>query len=62
MPALPAASIDPLIVQEFWVRSIVSLIMLGCAAFVILSPRCKPQQKNWAYGTVGVILGYWLRP
>lgn len=55
-------AIDPLIVKEFWVRTSVSLLMLCCAAFVILSSRFKPHQKNWAYGTVGLILGYWLRP
>jgi hypothetical protein len=61
MQVLPSA-FDPLIVKEFWVRTSVSLLMLCCAGFVIISPRFKATQKHWAYGIVGTILGYWLKP
>ncbi len=59
---IPPSGIDPLIVKEFWVRASVSVAMLCCAAFVIVSPRSKPTQKQWAAGVVGTILGYWLKP
>src|SRR5487761_111495 len=29
--------------------------------FVILSKRYGPKDKHWAYGTVGIIIGFWLR-
>lgn len=60
--SIPPASFNSLIVQEFWVRTGVSVVTLLFAVFVIASPRFKPAQKHWAYGVVGIILGYWLRP
>jgi hypothetical protein len=44
------------------VRAAVSLIILACALFVILSSRFKTTEKHWAFGVIGTILGYWLRP
>ena len=55
-------SSNPLLIEEFWVRTGVSVLMHSCAVFVIISPRFKPTQKHWAYGMVGTILGYWLKP
>jgi hypothetical protein len=31
------------------------------AVFIILAKRYGPKEKHWAYGTVGLIAGYWLR-
>ena len=40
----------------------VSLIALGAALFVILGGESFPQSSSeWAYGVVGLILGYWLK-
>jgi hypothetical protein len=41
---------------------VVTLVPLPAAVFVILSMRYPPKDKNWAYATVGLIMGYWLRP
>lgn len=40
---------------------IVSLIALLSALYVILSRKYPPKVEQWAYGTIGMILGFWLR-
>jgi hypothetical protein len=41
---------------------ILTLILLGASLFVILSKQYDAADKHWAYGTVGTLIGYWLRP
>lgn len=37
-------------------------IFLGLPAiYVLLSTQYVAQEKNWAYSTLGTILGFWLR-
>lgn len=43
-------------------QGVVSLALLAATLFVILSKRYAPKDKHWAYATVGLILGFWLRP
>jgi hypothetical protein len=31
------------------------------AIFVVLSKRYPPREKHWAFSTLGIILGFWLR-
>jgi hypothetical protein len=38
----------------------VTIPVLGCALYVIVSRRYKDADKKWAYGAVGTLLGYWL--
>ena len=38
-----------------------SMIFLIAALFVILTKRYAPQDKHWAYGTIGTVVGYWLK-
>jgi hypothetical protein len=40
---------------------IVSLAALGAGLYVILSPH-HADEKKWGHGTVGSVIGYWLRP
>jgi hypothetical protein len=35
-------------------------LLLGARLFVILSARYGPKDKNWVYGTIGPLVGYWL--
>lgn len=42
-------------------RIAVSIIVLGVAIYVILSQRFPDDFSKWAFGVVGVIIGYWLR-
>ena len=39
---------------------VVSLVFMGAVLFVILSKRYKKEDQNWAYGTLGLIIGFWL--
>jgi uncharacterized membrane protein YfcA len=39
----------------------VSLIVLGIAATIILSKKYPEDDLKWAFGVVGLVLGYWLR-
>jgi hypothetical protein len=38
----------------------VTLPVLGCALYVIVSPTYGDADKKWAYGAVGTLLGFWL--
>jgi hypothetical protein len=42
-------------------RSVGTLLVLTACLVVILSGEYDPNCKNWAFGTVGTILGYWLK-
>jgi hypothetical protein len=41
---------------------LISVVVLVAALYVILSKRYTPTDKHWAYGTVGLIVGFWLKP
>lgn len=42
-------------------RSLGTFAVLTACLFVILSGGYDPNSKNWAFGTVGTILGFWLK-
>lgn len=46
---------------ESGMRYLVTGITLLCAVWVILSNKYDDGTRNWAYGTVGAVIGYWLR-
>jgi hypothetical protein len=39
----------------------VSLMIAVPALYIVLSRGYPPQEKNWAFTTLGTILGFWLR-
>jgi hypothetical protein len=39
----------------------VSVIIAVPALYIVLSKEYPPQEKNWAFTTLGTILGFWLR-
>lgn len=45
----------------FIARIMVSLFIGTPAIFVVLSQRYQARDKHWAYTTLGLILGFWLR-
>ena len=47
---------------RFVMASIISLIVLGGALYVILSDTFSESAQKWACGAVGMIVGYWLNP
>lgn len=40
---------------------IVSMVLLAAGLFVVLSTTYTPQAQHWGYGTIGSVLGFWLR-
>jgi hypothetical protein len=40
---------------------LISLIVLGCALWIILSSGYPDAHQKWAFGVVGTIVGYWLK-
>ena len=54
-------SAGPNLDVNLWVRVAVSLIVLAGALYVILSNHFEDEQQKWASGSIGTILGYWLK-
>ena len=40
----------------------ISIAVLGSALFIILTDRYDTGSQKWAFGAVGSIVGFWLRP
>jgi hypothetical protein len=58
LPNADAAMRGPL--RRRLMQAIVSLAVLGAALFIILTHRFEPGER-WAYGSVGMVVGYWLK-
>lgn len=41
---------------------VVTVTLLGSCLFVVLSEGYDANCKHWAFGTIGTLLGFWLRP
>lgn len=46
---------------HFVARVVVSVIILGAGIFVLLWGNYPDATLKWAIGSVGVVIGYWLR-
>ncbi len=42
-------------------RMFITVLLCAVSIHVILSRRFTPTQKHWAYGTIGTLIGYWLK-
>jgi uncharacterized membrane protein len=42
-------------------RIFVTLVVLFAALFIILIGRYDSDTQKWAYGIVGLVIGYWLK-
>lgn len=49
----------PITVNDI-MRIVISLIVLGSSLYVILSNKYPTDTLKWAFGIIGVIVGYWL--
>jgi hypothetical protein len=47
--------------QYFIVRATISGIILAAALFIILKGTHPKASMEWAYGSIGLIIGYWLK-
>ena len=43
------------------VQVAISVVMLCASVCVILAPAFGPRDKHWAYGMVGIIIGFWFK-
>jgi hypothetical protein len=41
-------------------QALISLVLLGTSLIVMITERYSEKDKNWAYGTVGALVGFWL--
>lgn len=41
-------------------KSSVSFAVFVCAFLIVVTGMYDADQKRWAYGTLGMLLGYWL--
>jgi hypothetical protein len=46
---------------QLLIRGLLSLIVLSVAFAVVLTDGYPDATVKWAYGAIGIILGYWLR-
>jgi hypothetical protein len=42
-------------------QAVVSLAVLVASLLIILTHGFDPDNKHWAYGSVGMVVGYWLK-
>jgi predicted transcriptional regulator len=42
------------------IQALISLALLGASMIVIVSEKSADKDRNWAYGTVGALIGFWL--
>lgn len=47
--------------RRLMMQALVSLVVLGTALFVILAHIFEQDAKRWAYGSAGMVVGYWLK-
>jgi len=44
-----------------FVRIGLSVVVLGASLFIILSQKFSSDSSKWAFGMIGLVVGYWLR-
>jgi hypothetical protein len=42
-------------------QMVISIVLLAAALFIILSKMYAVEDQRWAYGTVGIVIGFWLK-
>jgi len=42
-------------------QCLISLVVLGCTLYIILSGHYDDGSQKWAFGAAGSIIGYWLK-
>lgn len=60
--ALQAAGENQGFYAALWMRILVTLAVLASALYIVLSRHYEADQQKWAFGVIGTVLGYWLRP
>ncbi|MBM3135414.1 MAG: hypothetical protein FJZ89_09085 [Chloroflexi bacterium] len=43
-----------------WMAVGISIVVLGAGLYVILSKQYSDDVQRWAFGAIGMVVGYWL--
>lgn len=41
-------------------RMVITAVVLVSALYVVLSKGYEPDTEKWAFGTIGLLIGYWM--
>ena len=58
LPSGPLAPISPSLVLATQVT--ITMLVLLSSLYVVLSQEYEPETEKWAFGTIGLLIGYWL--
>ena len=58
---VPTGGLSNVVPPGILMQITTSVVLLSAGLFVILSKKYTPQDKHWAYTTLGTILGFWLK-
>lgn len=47
---------------ELVMQVLISMALLVAGFYVILSNNYQAAEKHWAYGAMGTVIGFWLKP
>jgi len=61
IPSRPTTLLTALSDPGLIMQMVLSLIVIGAGLFMILSKRYDASNEHWAYGTVGTVVGFWLK-
>lgn len=53
--------IDPDRRTMLFIRIGLSVVVLGVSLFIVLSQKFSSDYTKWAFGMIGLVVGYWLR-
>jgi uncharacterized membrane protein len=56
-----AQPIDPDRRTMLFIRIGLSVVVLGVSLFIVLSQKFSSDYTKWAFGMIGLVVGYWLR-
>lgn len=60
-PPAPAPEVPAVMSYPLTAQLVISAVLLVAALFVILTKKYPPQDKHWAYGALGTVVGFWLK-
>lgn len=47
--------------KKFWVRTVLTVIILSAALYIVLSGNFSSDTEKWAFAATGIVLVYWFK-
>jgi uncharacterized membrane protein len=60
-PSLGGAAVISSAAVPVVMQVIISVVVLAAGLYVALSGKYQAAEKNWAFGIIGTIVGFWLK-